>query len=183
MKKVILVLLPILWANVTFAGDVYLKNFGQAPLYNGVDQEGHNYSSALLAGKISVVNFFFTSCEGPCPILMAKIKLILDKTKSCKNVQAVSISVDPDTDSPDILKSYSETRGYTAPNWSLLRIEKDKVIDLINNGFHLGQGESIVSHTTRVAVVDQYGTIRALVGGMDEDAIERLSGGILELCK
>ena len=97
---------------------------------------------------------------------MAKIKLVLDKTKSCEKLKSISVSVDPETDTPGVLKSYSEDRGYTAKNWSLIRMEKEKVIDVINNGFHLGQGDSIVSHTTRVAIVDQFGSIRALVGAI-----------------
>jgi protein SCO1/2 len=160
-----------------------LKNLGQAPLFSGIDQDGNQVTSASSLGKITLVNFFFTSCEGPCPILMEKVKLILDKSKSCRTLNTVSISVDPETDTPEKLKAYAEKRAFNSDNWKLLHIEKDKVIDLINNGFHLGQGDSIATHTTRLVVIDKYSSIRAMVGGTDEDAVDRISSVILELCK
>lgn len=160
-----------------------LKNIGQAPLFSGIDQDSNKVTSASSLGKITLVNFFFTSCEGPCPILMEKVKLILNKSKSCQTLNTLSISVDPETDNPEKLKAYAEERGFNSSNWKLLRLEKEKVIDLINNGFHLGQGDSIATHTTRMVVIDKYGSIRAMVGGTDEDSVDRISSVILELCK
>lgn len=185
-KKVITRLIFILFLFIPtalFAAGAELKNFGQSPIFGGIDQHGAKFSSAKLANSISVVNFFFTSCHGPCPILMNKVKLALDKSQSCAKVKAVSISVDPETDSSTVMKTYSEERGFDLNNWTLLNMPKERVIDLINSGFHLGQGESMVSHTTRIAIIDQFGSVRALIGGTDEDASDKISSAILSLCE
>ncbi len=183
MKKLLLVLISVLLTSVALASDSTLKKLGTLPNFEAIDQNDAPFSSLSLEGKVSIINFFFTSCQGPCPVLMSKIKLVIEKSKSCKELNVISISVDPENDSPDVLNSYSQTRGFEESNWKLLRMDKEKVIDLINNGVHLGQGDSVVNHTTRVVLVDKSLSIRALVRGMDNDSIDILSSGIQDLCK
>ena len=81
---------------------------GLAAASNGItfiDQNGQSFNTTSMANKIWLVNFFFTSCGGPCPIMTSQIKGVMEHEK---NLHALSISTDPDVDTPPILKLYGE---------------------------------------------------------------------------
>ncbi len=162
-----------------------LRDFGAAPEFSGIDSEGNNFSSSeKLEDKISLVNFFFTSCQGPCPALMLRMKRIIDSVSpKCDSVHVVSVSVDPERDTTEVLSEYASTRGYTNDNWTLLQMKDDLVIDLLNNGFKLGTGGDLINHSTRIVLVDKDKKIRALIPGMDEDTIEQAIEYINQLCE
>lgn len=183
MKKTFTILFFLLLLSTSLSAQSKLRDFGAAPEFTGVDSNGNTFeSSSKFKDHISIVNFFFTSCEGPCPSLMLKIKKIAENTK-CQKIQFASISVDPETDTVNALHKYKVSRGLENANWSLLNVEEGKVIDLLNNGYKLGSGGDIINHSTRIVVIDDKNRIRALVAGMDELTIKNVENAIDSLCQ
>ncbi len=171
--------------NSVATEDLKLINLGPAPVISGFNQDNLeiNYNP-VTSGEITLVNFFFTSCHGPCPIIMENVKRLLNNSK-CKKLKAISISVDPDFDSPKILKDYKESRNFDDPRWSLLNSSKEHINNLLNKGFKLGSGANFAEHTVRIVLTDSKGDIRILKqgnGSPDAGEMSQLASAITELC-
>ncbi|HEY2614678.1 MAG TPA: SCO family protein, partial [Chthoniobacterales bacterium] len=96
-----------------------LGSYGVVPNFELVNQAGQPYGSAQLAGKIWIADFIFTTCPGPCPIIstrMSELQKPLQKT----DVRLVSFTVDPETDTPEVLSSYAEKLHAESARWNFL---------------------------------------------------------------
>ncbi len=140
-----LVLLIGLGAYALQSGGVSLFTSGAAPPLLGDvpafalrDQHGREVTRTDWLGSVVVVNFIYSRCAEACPLStahMLKLQTIYEREK---RVQLVSISVDPEFDTPEILASYAEGLGVRSPQWSFLTGEKEAVYRLARGGFHLG---------------------------------------------
>ena len=82
----------------------------------------------MLQGKVVLISFIYTNCTEICPILMPKRPRIqeLHGDRSERDVSLISISADPEDDTPEVLKKYGEKYG-AGPGWSLLTGKKENV--------------------------------------------------------
>lgn len=118
-----------------------------------VDQDGRKvrFYSDLLKGKTVVINAFFTTCTSVCPPMNRNLEKVQEALgdRIGKDVFIVSISVDPETDTPPRLKEYAQ-RFHAKPGWSFLTGKKENVEWAL---YKLGQYvESRDDHTTVIAV-------------------------------
>ncbi|MBC2605466.1 SCO family protein [Pelagicoccus albus] len=161
-----------------------LAEFGNVANFEFLDQEGAPFSSEQLEGKVWLANFVFTSCSAECPILTAKMMHVREELGTDANVEYVSFSVDPVTDTPERLKEYASDYG-SAEDWVLLTGDGEKLDSLIKNSFLLPTAKDYHErrdiaatgfiHSNKLIVVDQKGTVRYAVDGLEEGAVERLS--------
>src|ERR1700751_3321973 len=80
------------------------SSYGSVPSFQLTNQGGQPFGSAQLAGKIWIADFVYTTCPGPCPMIsnrMSELQKPLEKT----DVRLVSFTVDPEKDSPQVLRS------------------------------------------------------------------------------
>lgn len=117
------------------------------------DQDGrkHRLYTDLLHDKTVVINAFFASCQGVCPVLSAKMAKIQDYLgeKLGKDVVMLSITVDPKADTPEVLHQYA-ARWNARPGWLFLTGPPDNVSTALKK---LGQYvENKEAHTTIVIV-------------------------------
>ncbi len=101
------------------------------------------------------------------------------------DVRLVSISTDPEKDTPEVLQKYAET-FQAGPNWMFLTGEKKAIFDLANDGFKLSVAEERNSpepivHSTKLVLVDRTGTVRGFYDGINEDQTGQLLADIEEL--
>jgi cytochrome oxidase Cu insertion factor (SCO1/SenC/PrrC family) len=103
------------------------KYFTDVALTNQYGEQMRLYSD-LLKGKVVIINVFFTSCQGSCPVMAATFAKIQDRLgeRLGKDAFMISISVDPETDTPAKLKEYAE-RFKAKPGWFLLTGTKENV--------------------------------------------------------
>jgi protein SCO1/2 len=103
------------------------KYFTDVPL---LTQDGHpmRLYSDLLKGKVVVINTFFTSCKGSCPVASATMSALQSRLgdRLGKEVFLLSFSVDPEADTPETLKAYAE-RFHSKPGWLFLTGKKENV--------------------------------------------------------
>lgn len=141
----VLVVLAVLPAAAEDAGAVH-PYFADTVLVNQDGREVRFYSD-LIRGKIVVMDFIYTRCVGPCPILsgtFAKLQSRLGDRLG-KDVFLLSFSVDPDYDTPERLKEYSG-RFRARPGWSFLTGSRQNVEAVLRK---LGQWvESPEQHQT-----------------------------------
>ena len=187
IAKVILLGAPLVVATVFFfvwRGQVNhlanraLQSYGSVPSFQLVNQNGQPFSSNQLAGKIWIADFIFTSCPGPCPMIssrMSELQKPLEKT----DVHLVSFSVDPEKDTPEVLRGYAEKLHAQPQRWDFLTGPKATIYDLSKNGFSLaatdGSEEAGVPvHSTRMVLVDRHGKIRGYYDALGPDAVTKL---------
>jgi protein SCO1/2 len=185
--KTTLILIPIITAGlllwlrhveVRALAQRTVSSYGTVTNFELVNQEGQRFGSVQLAGKIWIADFIYTSCPGPCPMIstrMSELQKPLEKT----DVHLVSFSVDPEKDTPDVLRGYAEKLQAEPKRWDFLTGPKSVIYDLSHNGFKLavadGSDEArIPVHSTRMALVDRHGQIRGYYEATEADAITKL---------
>jgi len=146
--------------------------FGAAPHFQLTASDGSAYSSELLTGSVWVANFLFTRCPATCPKIsaaMAKLQTLFHKNQ---NFHQVSLTVDPEYDTPAVLQAFGERYGAQPARWSLLTGPKEQMSAVLA-GFKLGEGQEL-HHTTRVVLVDRKQRIRGYFDGTDEESLRQL---------
>lgn len=121
-----------------------------------------------LAGKIWVADFFFSSCAGPCPIMTRNMASVAERLKGVPDVAFVSISVDPETDTPEVLSRYGEKYGADPAQWHFLTGEMGTIQKLAVEGFMVGSVDDPIIHSPKFCLVDREGQVRGYYTGTDE---------------
>lgn len=158
-------------------GDTIFKTI---PVDTFLNQDGAPFSTAELKGNISVVQLFFTSCEGICPVISNHMALVQKEFAGNSNVNLVSYSVDPARDSIPALKNYCKRFSCDSTQWTLVTGDKKKLYDLIRYGYQLPDiepgngGEEDFIHSDQIVLVDRNSIIRGYYGGTDTAQVRML---------
>jgi protein SCO1/2 len=169
----------VLAAPETTAGP--LPVLGEIGEFALTDQSGAPFSQASLAGKIYVADFFFTSCSGICPVMTKAMAEVQSEFDDEPRISFVSISVDPATDTPEVLTRYAERYGALPGRWHFLTGDAEAVQRLARERFLLGNGDEIVNHSSRFVLVDEKGWIRGFYFGTETDSVAVLRQDIRRL--
>jgi protein SCO1/2 len=146
------------------------------------DQSGAPFSSKQLQGRVWVADFFFTNCPGPCPRMssqMHQVQTALDGT----DARLVSMTVDPDRDTPPVLAEYSRHFEAKPGMWFFLTGPTGELNRLDRDVFKLGVIDGSLEHSTRFALVDRKSRIRGFYLTSEPDAIPRLIADARKLLK
>lgn len=166
------------------AGDA-LPDFGAVPEFRLVDSSGEPFSRADLDGRLWIANFIFTSCPSFCPRLTAQMAEVQRRLAGVAGVRMLSISVDPVTDTPEVLRAYAAKHDASPETWTFVTGERRAIHELVRNGFRLaveerepGQvvddGQGIIVHSDRFVLIDASGRIRGYYSGNDAAAMDEL---------
>jgi protein SCO1/2 len=106
----------------SIAGGESLPKIGPAPEFTLTKQDGKRLALRDLRGKVLAITFIFASCTDTCPLLTAKMVGIQDRLGPAFGPQAffLSITVDPERDTPAVLKRYAEARRANTAGWAFL---------------------------------------------------------------
>ena len=155
----------------------------KVPNFNFTNQNGELFSNNQLKNKITVLDFFFTNCPGPCPIMTYNMKTLYNDFSSTDAVQFVSITVDPINDSIEVLKNYAEINGVNDQRWQFLTSELSKIKLLKQGGFMLFADDLPQGHAIKFILIDEDGNIRKYFDGTDEASLAILKKDISNLVK
>jgi protein SCO1/2 len=143
-----------------------LPEIAAVPAFQMQDQDGKPFSDRELRGKVAVVSFMFTSCPDVCPILTTQLSgLRTQLLPQRQHIQLVSISVDPEKDTPAALKEFAKKHGADYPDWRFLTGPLAKLRDVVVQGFKqsLDRGDgspNAIMHGSHLVLVDRKGMIR-----------------------
>lgn len=143
-----------------------LMTIGKAPQFSLTDQNNQTISNETYKGKVYVVEFFFSTCPSICPIMNKNMKLVQEDFASNANFGIASITINPENDTPEVLKKHVETINAKGLNWHFLTGDKTKIFDIANKGFNLfaGQNSKVnggFEHSGFFALIDKNGNIRS----------------------
>lgn len=165
-----------------------LPVFAQVPAFSLTERSGRTVTSDDLAGRPYIVDFVFTTCAGPCPLLSQNMERLQDELGG-HDVQLVSITVDPERDTPEALTRYARRYGADPDRWLFLTGDKQAIYDLVRGGFLLAiddgaispdgtPGPGIITHSTKFVLVDAEGQIRAFYSGEESSIVEEVLDGL-----
>lgn len=159
---------------------------GVVPDFSLTEASGRTVKKSDLKGSFWVASFVFTRCATSCPMTVVELASLQDELPS--EVRLVSITVDPEYDSPEVLSEYAKNVGADVDRWIFLTGDKDDIYRCIREGFHLAVQENPegkpgweVAHSPRLALVDAKGQIRGYYNSSDGEDVARLRSDIDQL--
>ncbi len=185
--KLTLVLIPLVTAGLLFwlrqlevnhLSNRPLPSYGTVPNFQLVNQDSQPFGSSQLAGRIWIADFIFTNCRGPCPIISTRMSE-LQKPLMKSDVHLVSFSVDPETDTPEVLRMYADKLRIAPLRWDFLTGASAAIASLSRDGFKLGFSDASEEnngpvHSTRFVLVDRQGIIRGYYDALAPDGVTKL---------
>lgn len=185
-----------------------LQVFGEAPNFALIERSGTPLTKEHLLGKVWVANFIFTRCAAECPVLSNRMAQLQEVFAAAADVRLVSISVDPEYDTPAVLAQYAQRFHAHSQRWLFLTGDKAAVHRLVRDGFYLGLQDPrhsgfrkllhvgptvafahddvptqpevapLLVHSGRFVLVDRQGQIRSYCDSNDELAWRRLPSDV-----
>lgn len=163
--------------------DGELPVIAQLPDFELTERSGKTVTLNSLKGRIWIADFIFTTCGGPCPIMTRRLADLMETIEKRKTpgVTAVSFTVDPETDTPEVLREYATMKLADDRDWLFLTGSQEAIHNLSVKGFMLtaqpGEGSHQVDHSPRFVLVDQKGRIRAYYEIVTDDEILAMDPG------
>ena len=155
----------------------------ELPAFTLTDQTNQPFGLKELRGKVWIADFIFTRCPGICPAMTAKMSKIHDQllnNPTFSDVILVSISVDPNYDTPQRLAEYAEGHKADPRRWRFLTGQRQVIWDLCRNGFKQPVEENAdnaaipIYHGPYFILVDRSATIRRFYDSSSPEAIAAL---------
>jgi protein SCO1/2 len=173
-----------------------LRVFGTVPSFSLVDRSGRRVTLEDLTGKVWIANFIYTHCPDTCPLQSAQMAKLQTDFAAEEDLRLVSITVDPERDTPAVLSQYASRYGADPDRWLFLTGEKAAIYHLAQEGFrlsvvdpekkagrvfeptlalaHHGETGKQFIHSSRFVLVDRQARIRGYYQSTDEEALQRL---------
>jgi protein SCO1/2 len=155
-----------------------LSQIGPAPAFTLTAQDGRRLSLNELRGTVVVVTFIYASCADACPLLTAKMATLQDDLgiDFGPKIFFISITVDPERDTPEVLTRYAQAHGANPSGWAFLTGTPDeiRVVARQYGIYYKKQAAGDVDHTFLTSLVDQRGSLRVQYMGIRFDPDELL---------
>jgi protein SCO1/2 len=156
-----------------------------APTFDLASAGGPRVSLSGLAGKVWIANFLFTECTSVCPTLTARL-VQLERELTSFNLRFVSVSVDPEHDTPEALRAYARS-WRSDPRWLLLGATREERDD-IARGFRVAvvpssDAKNPILHSRLLWLVDGEGRVRGVYDSDDTLAWKRIAADAAELAR
>jgi protein SCO1/2 len=177
----------LLWGAVTslLAGAAHaaprseaLPTIGPAPAFTLTAQDERRMSLADLRGKVVVLTFIYTTCVDTCPLLTAKLAGLQGRLGADFGARVffVSVTVDPDRDTPAVLKTYGSAHGARFKGWAFLtgRPAETREVAKRYGIFVKKTVRGTVDHTFLTSVIDARGMLRVQYMGVRFEPTELL---------
>jgi protein SCO1/2 len=154
--------------------------------FNLINQDGKIFSDENTGNKIYVADFFFTSCTSACPKMTNNLMLVQSAFANDNNVEIISFTVDPETDTAQRLKWYTNHFNINTNKWNFLTGDKKEIYKLARESFYVSAGDGDGGaddfiHSDKLVLVDKQKQIRGYYTGTDKNSVEQLIHDIKKL--
>nr|WP_157261061.1 SCO family protein [Paenibacillus wynnii] len=179
-------------ANSLDFGKEKLPMIGQVQNFSLQNVDGQTVTLADTEGKARLVYFFFTQCPDVCPITTFTLSqtqdLLMKSGEFGKDVAFISISFDPENDTPEAIKTFADRFHANYDGWYFLRGEQEQIRKLAADSFKVliaGNKKDNFAHANLIGLVDRKNNLRALYNAGDTENItpEYLADVVTQLAK
>ena len=166
-------------ASQESAQQAALPKIAPAPEFTLISQDGDQVALKDLRGKVVAVTFIYTLCRTTCPVLTPMMSFVQDQLgpEFGRRIAFVSITVDPEHDTPDVLREYAQAFGANLAGWAFLTGAPDAIYDLARRYgvFVAKTADGDVDHTFLTSIIDARGILRVQYIGVrfDPDEFQR----------
>lgn len=175
-----------------------LVEIGSAPSFELTNQDGKKVTDRDYLDKVYVLEFFFSTCPTICPKMNQNMLKLQEQFKNQTDFGIVSITINPENDTPEVLKEHAKLLGVQNPNWNFLTGDQKYIYELANKGFNLYAAEDSqvnggFEHSGMFALIDKKGNIRCrkdqfgnpilYYDGIEPEGIEAITEDIQKLLK
>ncbi|RYY65942.1 MAG: SCO family protein [Chitinophagaceae bacterium] len=158
--------------------------------FSFINQDGRTVTEKDIAGKVTAVNFFFTTCKSVCPKMNNNLKPIYEAFKGEKDFLLLSHTSDPGRDSAATLKRYADSMGVNTQQWMFLTGRKDSLYKAARLSYKIDDPNNSVAnidddflHTQFVALVDRDGKVLHIYDGLKTGELKEMEAEIRKLLK
>ena len=153
-----------------------------------INQYGDTITQDTFKNKIYVANFFFTRCQGICPVMATNMETVQEAFKNDNDVLFLSMSVTPIKDSVSVLNAYAKEKGAIKGKWHFTTGDKKHIYNLARKSYMAvldegDGGEQDFIHTEQFMLIDKKRQIRGFYDGTKPEDIELLKKDIRTLEK
>jgi protein SCO1/2 len=152
----------------------WLPVYSQLPPFNLTERNGQSLGLKNLEGYIWIADFIFTSCPGPCPMMSSRMAELQHTLVDVAQLRFVSFTVDPETDTPEVLRKYAARYHANSSRWFFLTGDPALIARLANEGFMVGGTENPMMHSTKFILVDTHGQIRGYYDSSDPASLDQM---------
>jgi len=160
-----------------------IRVLGILPEFKLTDQNGDEFGLRELRGKVWIGTFIFTRCPATCPqqtAEMGNLQRSLSKHEAWEDIRLVSFSVDPEHDTPLVLRQYAERFSADPQHWKFLTGDRSVIWNLSKDGFYLLVDDAPLDstgpilHSQQLALVDRSGRLRGYYDALDPAEVGKL---------
>jgi protein SCO1 len=181
---VVLVLLYVLDVSPPIPQQSPLPRIAAAPEFTLTSQDGAPVALAQFRGKVVAVTFIYTLCANTCPVLTPMMSFVQDRlgTDFGQKIVFISVTVDPERDTPQVLKEYAQAFGANPAGWFFVTGAADVIRDVTRRYgvFAAKAADGNIDHTFLTSVIDPRGVLRVQYLGVRFDP-EELRRDLLSL--
>lgn len=162
-------------------GKKRMPSIGKVQPFSFITQDGQRFTQDNIKGKVSIVNFFFTTCTGICPRMNNNLKPAYEALKTHPDVLLLSFTSDPERDSAARLKWYADSMKVNTQKWVFLTGKKDSLYMAARYSFKIDDPSNFVSgdavdflHTQFVALVNKKGEVVKIYDGLKPSELKTI---------
>jgi protein SCO1/2 len=142
-----------------------LVKIGPVPEFTLTNQNNNTITNESYDGKVYVVEFFFSTCPTICPKMNANLIQIQQQFKGLKHFGIASITINPENDTPEVLKQHAKELEINSENWHFLTGDKEYIYKVANKGFNIYAAQNNnanggFEHSGLFALIDKQGIVR-----------------------
>lgn len=197
----LILILPVLWVLFWKKGEYSYQKLpvlGETSLngdtipfvigdFEFTDQLGQKVTKENFKGKVYVANFFFTSCPDVCPMMNTNLSIVVDKYRQNPHVMFLSHTVDPETDSVNVLYDYARRFKTDHKQWLFVTGPKDEIYRMAQEDYRVtattGKKDIDFIHSEKLVLIDKNFRIRGYFDGLDFNEVKELMDAIRILLK
>ena len=142
-----------------------LAEIGAAPSFELTDQNGKKITNKDYDGKVYVVEFFFSTCPTICSIMNQNMLQLQKEYYGNPEFGIASITINPEYDTPQVLKAHAEHLGVKHYNWHFLTGDRDYIFNLAKDfKMYAGVNKEVAGgfeHSGLFALIDKNGNVRS----------------------
>lgn len=156
------------------------------PYFEFTNQDGKKVTRDDLLGHIYIADFFFVTCPTICPKMTTNMAYVQDKFKDKRGLRFISITVNPEHDTVEVLREYADKVHANTDTWDFLTGEKEAIYDVALNGFFVSAQKDEVApggflHSQYFILIDKQGRIRGLFDGTIHKTVKEDLGDAIDM--